>query len=81
MKQAYEAPKLEVVQYSLHEAIAANCSNKVYNHSSNGGCTPTEFGKDILDMGVNFAGDKEKSCSIPLDDYCYFTQGNSLFNS
>ena len=33
MKQAYEAPRLEVVQYSLHEAIAANCSNKVYNHT------------------------------------------------
>ena len=33
MKQAYEAPRLEVVQYSLHEAIAANCSDKVYNLS------------------------------------------------
>ncbi len=80
MKQAYEAPKLEVVQYSLHEAIAANCNNKVYNHSSNGDCTPTTFGEEILDMGVNFTVEKE-SCSIPLDGYCYFTSSNSLFNS
>ncbi len=79
MKQAYEAPKLEVVQYSLHEAIAANCNNKVYNHSSNGDCTPTAFGEEILGMGVNFTKDKE--CSITIEGYCYFTSGNSLFNS
>ncbi len=80
MKQAYEAPKLEVVQYSLHEAIAANCSNKVYNHSSNGDCKPTEFGEEILRWGVNFTEEKE-SCSAPLKGYCYFTSSNSLFNS
>lgn len=78
MKQAYEAPKLEVVQYSLHEAIAASCSFKVYNHSQQT-CEKTELGKELLDPSINFTEDKD--CSIPIKGYCYFTSGSSLFNS
>lgn len=50
MKQTYEAPKLEVIAYSLHEAIAANCSDKVYNHTQ-GTCEPTEYGQSLLSKG------------------------------
>lgn len=78
MKQAYEAPRLEVVQYSLHEAIAANCSDKVYNHVQET-CDPTEYGQSLLDKGINFAEDS--GCTSPLKGYCYFTSSNLLFNS
>lgn len=78
MKQAYEAPRLEVVQYSLHEAIAANCSDKVYNHVQ-GTCDPTDYGQSLLDKGINFTVDSQ--CSAPTGAYCYFTSSNLLFNS
>lgn len=80
MKQAYEAPRLEVVQYSLHEAIAANCSDKVYNnHDAQASCKPTDYGQSLLDKGINFAEDS--GCTSPLKGYCYFTSSNLLFNS
>ena len=78
MKQAYEAPRLEVVQYSLHEAIAANCSDKVYNHVQ-GTCDPTDYGQSLLNKGISFAEDS--GCTSPLKGYCYFTSSNLLFNS
>ena len=78
MKQAYEAPRLEVVQYSLHEAIAANCSDKVYTHTQDT-CDPTEYGQSLLSKGINFAEDS--GCTSPLKGYCYFTSSNLLFNS
>lgn len=78
MKQAYEAPRLEVVQYSLHEVIAANCSDKVYNHTQDT-CAPTEYGQSLLIKGINFAEDS--GCTSPLKGYCYFTSSNLLFNS
>lgn len=78
MKQAYEAPRLEVVQYSLHEAIAANCSDKVYNHTQDA-CAPTEYGQSLIIKGINFAEDS--GCTSPLKGYCYFTSSNLLFNS
>lgn len=78
MKQAYEAPRLEVVQYSLHEAIAANCSDKVYNHTQDT-CALTEYGQSLLIKGINFAEDS--GCTSPLKGYCYFTSSNLLFNS
>ena len=79
MKQAYEAPRLEVVQYSLHEAIAANCSDKVYTHAQDT-CGRTELGNSLWEKGINFTVDN--NCSVPTDMYCYFTSsGNLLFNS
>lgn len=78
MKQAYEAPRLEVVQYSLHEAIAANCSDKVYNHAQ-GSCELTEYGKSLVDKGINFTVDSQ--CTAPTDEYCYFTSSSVMFNS
>lgn len=78
MKQTYEAPKLEVIAYSLHEAIAANCSDKVYNHTQDT-CAPTEYGQSLLIKGINFAEDS--GCTSPLKGYCYFTSSNLLFNS
>lgn len=78
MKQAYEAPRLEVVQYSLHEAIAANCCDKVYNHTQET-CDPTTYGQSLLSKGINFAEDS--NCTSPMIGYCYFTSGNLLFNS
>lgn len=77
MKQAYEAPRLEVVQYSLHEAIAANCSNKVYNHTQES-CPLTELGESLEGEGYTFLGD---TCNGASQTYCYFTQGNVTFNS
>lgn len=80
MKQAYEAPRLEVVQYSLHEAIAANCSDKVYsNHDAQRSCTPTDYGQSLLDKGINFTVDSQ--CTVPTDEYCYFTSSSVMFNS
>lgn len=78
MKQTYEAPRLEVVQYSLHEAIAANCSDKVYNHTQDA-CDPTDYGRSLINKGINFAEDS--GCTVPLKGYCYFTSTNLLFNS
>lgn len=79
MKQTYEAPKLEVIAYSLHEAIAAGCSDKVYNHADGNSCTPTKLGDIIISSGVNFAEDN--NCSVPVAGYCYFTSSSVLFNS
>lgn len=78
MKQAYEAPRLEVVQYSLHEAIAANCSDKVYNHAQDT-CELTEYGQSLVDKGINFTVDSQ--CTAPTDEYCYFTSNSVMFNS
>lgn len=78
MKQTYEAPKLEVIAYSLHEAIAANCSDKVYNHAQ-GSCKLTDYGKSLVDKGINFTVDSQ--CTVPTDEYCYFTSSSVMFNS
>lgn len=78
MKQAYEAPRLEVVQYSLHEAIAANCSNKVYNHTQEA-CSLTELGESLKADGYTFLSD---NCGDNgAVGYCYFTSSNVMFNS
>lgn len=78
MKQTYEAPKLEVVQYSLHEAIAANCSNKVYNHTQEA-CSLTELGESLKKDGYTFLSD---NCGeTGAVGYCYFTSNNVMFNS
>lgn len=78
MKQAYKAPRLEVVQYSLHEAIAANCSNKVYNHTQEA-CGLTELGKSLQEDGYTFLSD---NCGeTGAVGYCYFTSNNVMFNS
>ena len=80
MKKKYEAPEVEVIRYSLHEASAAGCANKVFNHTTE--CCqddPTDFGQFLLGMGVTFA---EDTCgSGGLQGYCYFTSSQTLFNS
>ena len=79
MKQTYEAPKLEVIAYSLHEAIAANCSNKVYNHATRDTCTLTDLGKDLEGEGYTFLQD---DCGdTGATGYCYFTYSSVTFNS
>ena len=36
MKKNYEAPNFDVITYSLHEAIAGNCSIEMYPSFKNG---------------------------------------------
>ena len=87
MKKKYEAPEVEVIRYSLHEAIAAGCANKVFNHTTEG-CQddPTDFGQFLLGMGVTFAEDTcgseidsvgqqrfQKGCCCPDGYICYIS--------
>ena len=79
MKKKYEAPAYDVITYSLQDAIAAGCAEKVYTHSDGTSCTPTDFGQFLIDNGVTFA---EDGCGEGgLKGYCYFTSTNVIFNS
>lgn len=79
MKKKYEAPALEVITYSLHDAIAAGCANLVYNNHSEGSCELTSFGQTLKDLGATFA---EDSCGDGgAKGTCYFTSTSVIFNS
>ncbi len=66
MKKIYEAPALDVITYSLQEAIAGNCTVKKYvgSESGNASCLDPFIGKydfgssevECVDNGGNSSG-------------------------
>ena len=75
MKKNYEAPNFDVITYSLHEAIAGNCSIEMYPSFKNGeeDCMDEDF------KGINFG--KGENCSIWIDGYCYFTSTTNVVST
>lgn len=80
MKKKYERPTMDVIEFQLNEAICA-CGAQLFDHSTKDACFTklTTEGELLRDkMHINFAED----CSIPLDNYCYFTSANNtIFSS
>lgn len=67
MKKNYEAPNLEIITYSLHEAIAAGCDLVIYdNFNYDNGCS-----KYPQFEGFNFGTTED--CNVPIYGYCYYT--------
>lgn len=78
MKKNYEAPAFEIITYSLHEAIAANCTIKQYPTMGHGV-------EDCLDPKLKNAtfGDMEAECAsgVVVEGYCYFTSNGNLVST
>lgn len=76
MKKNYEAPNLEIITYSLHEALAASCDDLIYNNHNKDTCDPVQF------QEFSFL---EDTCTEPpvLSGYCYYASASYLrpFNS
>ena len=75
MKQKYVKPEVELIEFELTEAIAANCSTTVYNHGQ--GCSL----KDEFDIWGPTAFTADNSCGTVLDGYCYYPSANIIFGS
>lgn len=84
MKKVYMKPSIELMEYTVNEAIAGNCGIKVYNHTTES-CSndPTAEWVEITGMiQANIIDDL--NCTVPVDGYCYFTSngtGTFIFNS
>lgn len=79
MKKNYEAPALEIITYSLHEAIAAGCTIKQYPNMGNG----VDSCKDPLLADFVF-GKGEAECDgngATIEGYCYFTSNGSIVST
>lgn len=74
MKKPYVKPEIQVIRFTLSEAIAASsCVAQVYNHAKDVCEKLPPF--DMIDF--NF-GTGEQECSIPIDGYCYFTSTETM---
>lgn len=77
MKKPYVKPEIQVISFTLSEAIAASsCAAQVYNHAK-GVCDKLPpF--DISDIDFNFGTTDTPACTIPIDGYCYFTSTETM---
>lgn len=69
MKKSYSKPEIQVISYTLNEAIANTCGAQLYNHSSETTCSLMEPFDSMVDVVFNFL----EGCNVPLEGYCYFT--------
>ncbi len=78
MKKPYVKPEIQVISFTLSEAIAASsCAAQIYNHAKDGCQKLPPF--DMLDF--NFGATETPTCTIPIEGYCYFTSANMIFSS
>ena len=78
MKKNYEAPNFDIITYSLHEAIAANCDVMLYNNFSNGDDTCKD-----PDLAPYAFSDIESQCDDGpiITGYCYFTSTTNVVST
>ena len=78
MKKPYVKPEIQVISFTLSEAIAASsCVAQVYNHAENSCEKLPPFNAIDFDFGATDV----PVCSTPIDGYCYSTSGNMVFSS
>lgn len=70
MKKSYSKPEIQVISYTLNEAIANTCGAQLYNHSSETTCSLMEPFDSMRDAGAFTFLEK---CDAPLEGYCYAT--------
>lgn len=70
MKKSYIKPEVQVISYTLNEAIANSCGAQLYNHSSDTSCKLKDPFNDLYNFGKF---DFLENCDTPLDGYCYVT--------
>lgn len=80
MKKSYSKPEIQVISYTLNEAIANTCGAQLYNHSSMETCDLMEPYDSMFDAGA-FTFVMEEGCDTPLMDYCYVTAESIIFAS
>lgn len=75
MKKPYVKPEIQVISFTLSEAIAASsCAAQVYNHTKDGCQKLPPF--DMFEF--NFGATDTPACTIPIDGYCYFTSTETM---
>ena len=79
MKKSYSKPEIQVISYTLNEAIANTCGAQLYNHSQDTCQLKEPF--DSLRVAGQFNFVEEDGCTAPLVDYCYVTAANIIFAS
>lgn len=76
MKKPYVKPEIQVISFTLSEAIAASsCAAQVYNHADGESCQllpPFDM------VPFNFGATDTPTCSIPIEGYCYFTSTETM---
>lgn len=76
MKEKYVKPEVELIEFTLTEAVASSCAMSVYNQGQYSCQLKGEF--DI--WGPNpFAEDN--ACETPIQGYCYYTSATIVFAS
>ena len=80
MKKSYSKPEIQVISYTLNEAIANTCGAQLYNHSSKDTCKLKEPFDSMFDAG-EFTFVMEEGCAATLDSYCYVTAASIIFAS
>ena len=76
MKKPYVKPEIQVIDFTLNEAIAASiCSARVYDHGNSIDC---ELQFPFNKKPNSFA---EDGCEVVVDGYCYFTSASIIFAS
>lgn len=79
MKKNYEAPALEIITYSLHEAIAANCTIKKYPNFNNGVDDCLDFNFRNASFGMDEC--KAVGGKVPVEGYCYFSSSGNIVST
>lgn len=75
MKKPYVKPEIQVISFTLSEAIAASsCAAQVYSHAKDICEKLPPF--DVIEF--NFGTTDEPTCTIPIEGYCYFTSTETM---
>ncbi len=85
MKKSYIKPEVQVISYTLNDAIAASsCAAPIMNHSRELSCKGiNDKYKDKYDfppvMTPTFG--QGEDCDIEFDGYCYYTSTQTMLFS
>lgn len=78
MKKPYVKPEIQVIRFTLSEAIAASsCVAQIYNHAKDS----CELLPPFDQAGIEFDFGKKEDCAKSLEAYCYFTSMDMVFSS
>lgn len=76
MKKTYVKPEIQIIDFTLNEAIAASgCAAQVYNHGSTAECEPQ------FPFNTKPGSFAEDGCEVVVEGYCYFTSSSIIFAS
>lgn len=77
MKKPYVKPEIQVISFTLSEAIAASsCVAQVYNHTKDGCQKLPPF--DMPGIEFTFGASEQECADAPLEGYCYFTSSETM---